>query len=382
VPLRICIAPDKFKGSLSASEAAQAIARGIARWFPDAALELVPVADGGDGTAQTLVDALGGRMVRVGVCGPDGEPLTATYGAIDTAMAVVELASASGLALVGAQRNDPLTATTRGTGELLDAAIGAGARRIILAIGGSATNDAGTGALRALGAQFLDERGQPLPEGGAALAKLARIDLSALEQRLEGVKIEIASDVRNPLCGPTGAAAVYGPQKGASPQDVRILDDALRHFADVVEATVGIDIRDIPGAGAAGGTGGGFLGLGHATLRPGAELILEVVDFGRRLAGATLVITGEGRIDHQTLAGKAPYAVAQAAKARGIPVLALAGSVECTPPELEAAGIDAAYSLVPGPMTVEEAMRRGPALLAALAETIARTLSLRLSGSS
>jgi glycerate 2-kinase len=321
-------------------------------------------------------------MVKVRVRGPDGQPRTATYGAIDTTMAVVELASASGLALVGAHRNDPLTATTRGTGELLDAAIGAGARRIILAIGGSATNDAGTGALRALGAQFLDERGQPLPEGGAALARLARIDLSALEERLQGVTIEIASDVRNPLCGATGAAAVYGPQKGASPQDVRILDDALHHFAAVVKATVGIDIRDIPGAGAAGGTGGGFLGLAHATLRPGAELILEVVDFGRRLAGVTLVITGEGRIDRQTLAGKAPYAVAQAAKARGIPVLALAGSVECTPPELEAAGIDAAYSLVPGPMTVEEAMRRGPALLAALAETIARTLSLRLSGSS
>ncbi|HXW51943.1 MAG TPA: glycerate kinase [Candidatus Acidoferrales bacterium] len=374
--MRICIAPDKFKGSLTAAQAAQAIARGIARWLPDAKLEQIPVADGGDGTAQALVDALGGRMVSAKATGPNGRQVSASYGMLDAHTAIIELAQASGLALVPAGTNDPLTATTRGTGELIVAAIESGARRIILAIGGSATNDAGTGALRAMGARFLDAKGQPLPEGGAALRDLASIDLTSLARRLEGIRIEIASDVRNPLCGPMGASAVYGPQKGASPEDVRVLDEALRHFADVVKATVGVDIRDVPGAGAAGGAGGGFLGLAQATLRPGAELVLEVLDFARRIAGASIVITGEGRLDRQTLAGKAPYAVAQAAHKQGIPVVALAGSVDCAPHELHTAGIDAALSIVAGPMEVEEAMRRAPELLMSAAETLARLLSL------
>jgi len=374
--VRICIAPDKFKGSLSAGEAAQAIARGIVRVLPQAQLILVPVADGGDGTARALVDALGGRMVSAEVTGPDGRRVNAAYGVLDAQTAVIELAQASGLALVGAGANDPLTATTRGTGELIAAAIDAGAKRIILAIGGSATNDAGTGALRALGARFLDAKGEPLPEGGGALSGLARIDVSALETRLRGTTIEIASDVRNPLCGPSGASAVYGPQKGASPSDVRRLDDALNRFAAVVKETVGADIRSVPGAGAAGGAGGGFLGLAHATIRPGAELVFEVLGFGKRLAGASLAITGEGRIDRQTLDGKAPYAVAQAAHERGIPVVALAGSVECAAAELEAAGIAAALSIVPGPMEKEEAMRRAAELLTAAAETLARLLTL------
>lgn len=374
--MRICIAPDKFKGSLSASEAAHAIARGIARALPQAELILVPVADGGDGTARALVDALGGRMVSAEVTGPDGRRVNAAYGMLDPQTAVIELAQASGLALVGAGANDPLRATTRGTGELIAAAIDAGAKRIILAIGGSATNDAGTGALRALGARFLDAKGMPLPEGGAALNDLATIDVSGLEARLRGITIEIASDVRNPLCGPFGASAVYGPQKGASPADVRRLDDALNRFATVVKQTVGADIGSVPGAGAAGGAGGGFLGLAHATLRPGAELVFEVLGFGKRLAGVSLVITGEGRVDRQTLDGKAPYAVAQAAHGRGIPVVALAGSVDCTAAQLEGAGIAAALSIVPGPMEKEEAMRRASELLTAAAETLARLLTL------
>ncbi|HEV2037036.1 MAG TPA: glycerate kinase, partial [Candidatus Eremiobacteraceae bacterium] len=234
MPLRIVVAPDKFKGSLSARAAAEAIGRGIARALPDAQLDLVPVADGGDGTAETIVHSLGGTMVTKTVRGPDGKPVQAHYGLLPGGpVAVIELAAASGLALVPAARNDPLTASTFGTGELIADAIDAGAKRIILAIGGSATSDAGAGALSALGAVFLDDAHHALGPGGAPLARLAAIDTSALEKRLRGVSIEIASDVRNPLCGPSGASAVYGPQKGASPEDVRVLDGALRHFADV-----------------------------------------------------------------------------------------------------------------------------------------------------
>jgi glycerate 2-kinase len=293
-------------------------------------------------------------------------------------LAVVELAQASGLALISAGHNNPLTASTYGTGELIGAAIDAGARRIILAIGGSATNDAGTGALSALGARFLDDAGQPLPSGGAALKRLARIDVTALDVRLAGVSIEIASDVRNPLCGPAGASAVYGPQKGASPEDVRLLDSALYHFADIAASTLGADVRDVPGAGAAGGVGAGFLALAHATLRPGAELVLEILDFAQHLEGAALVITGEGRLDRQTLAGKAPYAVAQAATGKGIPVIAIAGSVMVTAQDLEQASIAFAMPICPGPMTADEAMQRAAELVADTAERLGRALALRL----
>ncbi len=355
------------------------MALGLARALPDAQLSIVPVADGGDGTAETIVQTLGGDMRTATVRGPDGKPVQARFGMVGLAdLAVVELAQASGLALIPAGHNDPLTATTYGTGELIAAAIDAGARRIILAIGGSATNDAGTGALSALGARFLDDAAQPLPAGGAALARLARIDVSALEQRLAGVSIEIASDVRNPLCGPAGASAVYGPQKGASPEDVRLLDAALRHFADIAASTVGADVRDVPGAGAAGGAGAGFLALAHATLRPGAQLVLEILDFARHLEGVALVVTGEGKLDRQTLAGKAPYAVAQAAKDKGIPAIAIAGSVAVSAQDLEQASIVLALPICPGPMTADEAMQRAAELVADTAERLGRALALRL----
>jgi glycerate 2-kinase len=376
--MRICIAPDKFKGSLSAPQAAHLIAQGLRRWMPDATLELVPVADGGDGTADTLVEALGGRMVTAKVTAPSGKKINASYGLLDARTAVIELAQSSGLALLPVGKNDPMTATTKGTGELIMAALNAGAKRIILAIGGSATNDAGVGALEALGAAFLDKEGKELPPGGASLARLARIDTSRLERRLKDVQIEIACDVRNTLTGPAGASAVYGPQKGASPTDVRVLDGALKHFASVVKKTVGVDVADVPGAGAAGGAGAGFLGLAHATLRPGAELVLDVLNFSRRLTGASLVITGEGRLDRQTLSGKAPFAVAQAAKQKGIRAAALAGSVECSPHELADAGISVALSIIPGPMSLEVALRRAPEFLVNAAETLARTLTLKL----
>jgi glycerate 2-kinase len=357
-------------------EVARAIAAGFKRVFPDASYELVPVADGGDGTLDALVSALGGREVETTVTGPNGAPVLARYGLMsERGLAVVEMAQASGLALLPAGTNDPMTATSRGTGELIAAALDAGAKRIIVAIGGSATNDAGTGALAALGARFLDASRHELPPGGGALARLNRVDASALDARLHGVRIEIASDVTNPLCGPNGASAIYGPQKGASPDDVRELDGALAHFASVASELTGTDIRDVPGAGAAGGFGGGFLALAGAQLRPGANLVLDVLDFSKRLEGADLVVTGEGRIDKQTLSGKAPFAVAQMARLRDIPVVAVAGSVTLSRDELESAGIREAVALAPANADPAEAMRRAAELTETAAFKLAGSLT-------
>ncbi|MDQ6781689.1 MAG: glycerate kinase [Candidatus Eremiobacteraeota bacterium] len=381
VGLRIVIAPDKFKGSLAAKAVAAAIESGFRRVFPDAVYERIPVADGGDGTAQTLVDCLGGRIIEATVTGPDGKSRRAAYALLsDGRTAIVELAQASGLALLEPGSNEPLAATTYGTGELIAAAIDAGAVRVIVAIGGSATNDAGSGALSALGAKFLDAEGRRLPPGGASLSRLNAIDTSALERRLRNVSVELASDVKNPLCGPSGAAAVYGPQKGASPEQTALLDAALWHFADVVLAHSGADIRNVPGAGAAGGTGGGFLALARATLRPGAQLVLELIEFDRRLQGADLVVTGEGRLDRQSFAGKAPLAVAAAAKRRGIPAVAIAGSVDCPAAALRDAGIWSAFPIAPGPISLLEALLRAEELTANAAERLAGAIHIALRG--
>ena len=375
--LKIVVAPDKFKGTLSASAAATAIAAGLRTVFPDAILQLVGVADGGDGTMQAILDALGGRVEEREVAGPDERRVRAKFALVgDGKTAVVELAQASGLAIVEAGRNDPLTATTFGTGELIGAALKCGASRIVLAIGGSATNDAGVGALAALGARFYDQGGRALPRGGAALSMLARIETGDLERRLAGATIDIASDVTNPLCGPDGASAVYGPQKGASPDDVARLDAALAHFADVAAATTGADMRGVPGAGAAGGAGGGFLALAGARLHPGAELVLELLRFDEKLVGAALVITGEGRLDRQTLSGKAPYAVARAARSHGIPVIAIAGAVECSADDLERMGVASAFPTVDSPMSLPDALTRSEPMLRSAAERVARALAL------
>jgi glycerate kinase len=372
--VRIVVAPDKFKGSLTAREAGDAIARGLARAFPDAEFDVVPVADGGDGTADVLVDALGGKLVTCDVQGPDGKTVAATYGSLPGTRAVIELARASGLALIAPGMNDPLTATTYGTGQLIAAAIDAGAKNIILAIGGSATNDGGSGALVALGALFSDAAGKPMAPGGAALARLADIDLDPLADRLRGISFDIASDVANPLCGPNGASAIYGPQKGADPSEVRILDAALAHFADIVERVIGARLRDVPGAGAAGGAGFGFMALAGARLRPGAELVLEALGFDRRLDGADMIVTGEGRLDRQTLAGKAPYAVARAGRRRGIPVVAVVGSLGCSADVFEEIGLSTAVSIINEPMTLAEATLRAAPLTEDAAERLGRAL--------
>ena len=325
--MKVVVAPNSFKGSLSATQAAAAIARGVREALPDAAVIEVPVADGGEGTAEALVAANGGSYEWVNVEGPLGDSVLASYGLIERGdTAVLELASASGFTLVSAARRDVKRASTFGFGQLLDAARQGGAKSIIAGIGGSATNDGGAGMAQALGVRLLDASGRDLPRGGAALLALDRIDISPLDPGWKSVRVRVACDVTNPLTGPLGASAVYGPQKGADPDTVDLLDRALAHFAEVIARDLGRRVNDVPGAGAAGGTGAGMLAFLNAVLEPGAPLIVGASGLGRHLAGADLVITGEGRADAQTAYGKAPGEVARRAQALGIPVILIAGS--------------------------------------------------------
>lgn len=375
--MKIVIAPDSFKESLSAAEVAAAIAAGLREVWPQAELLCRPMADGGEGTVVALVAATGGEYRECVVRGPLGEPVAATWGWIaESRSAVIEMAAASGLHLVPAGRRDALRACTYGTGELILAALEAGAERIVLGFGGSATNDAGSGMLRALGARFEDAEGRPLPPGGAALAQLARIDLSGLDPRVAQVDFEVACDVDNPLCGPSGASQVFGPQKGATPEQVGQLDAALGHFADVCAQTLGRDGRDLPGCGAAGGIGFAARTFLAATFRPGIELVAEVSGLEQAMVGADLVITGEGRIDLQTLHGKTPMGVASIAKRHGVPVIALAGMLGEGYQQLYGHGIDAAFSLAPGPISLADALADAPRLLRQRAVDIARLWQL------
>ena len=375
--MKIVIAPDSFKESLSAAAVAEAIAAGLREVWPQAELLCRPMADGGEGTVAALVAATGGEYRETLVRGPLGEPVAAHWGWIaPSRSAVIEMAAASGLHLVPRERRDALRACTFGTGELILAALEAGAERIVLGFGGSATNDAGSGMLRALGARFADAEGRPLAPGGAALAQLARIDLTGLDPRLAKVDFEVASDVDNPLCGPRGASQVFGPQKGATPEQVRQLDAALGHFADVCAQTLGRDGRDLPGCGAAGGIGFAARSFLAATFRPGIELVAEVSGLEQAVVGADLVITGEGRIDMQTLHGKTPMGVASIAKRHGVPVIALAGMLGEGYQQLYGHGIDAAFSLAPGPISLADALVEAPRLLRQRAADIARLWQL------
>jgi glycerate kinase len=369
--VKIIIAPDSFKGSLSAVEAAAAMAAGVRQVWPGATIVEAPVGDGGEGTMEAMVRATGGRQVPVEVTGPLGEPAQSAYGLLgDEETAVVEMAAASGLGLVSPERREPLRATSRGTGELIAAALASRPRRLIIGIGGSATNDAGAGAMAALGARFLDADGRELPPGGAALTHLARIDLSGF-RRAEGVEIVIASDVTNPLCGPAGASAVYGPQKGASADDVAVLDAALEEWARVVTRDVGVSVRDVPGAGAAGGMGAALLAFLGARMERGVELVLNAVHFDDLLEGAGLALTGEGKIDAQTAFGKTIAGVGAHCQARGVPVLAFAGWLGDDLPDLGNIGVTGVASILPRPLSLEEAMAAaGPLLQAAVARTL------------
>lgn len=378
----IVVAPQSLKGSLDAPEVGEAIAAGIRRVWPGAEIRVVPVADGGEGTVRALVAATGGALRQARVTGPLGDPVTAEYGMFggeqtrQTQTAVIEMAAASGLPLVPPERRDPRQTTTRGTGELMRAALDAGARRLLIGIGGSATNDGGAGMAQALGARLLDDRGNELPAGGAALARLARIDVSGFDLRLKDVAVQVASDVTNPLCGPEGASAVYGPQKGATPDVVSELDAALAHYGELLKRDLGADVVNMPGAGAAGGLGAGLLAFAHAQLVPGAQLVLQTINFSQTVDGAALVFTAEGRLDSQTAYGKAVGAVAQAARQAGARVVALAGSVTSDDAALSSLGVDAALSIGSGPMSLEESMANAPRLLADSAARAARLIAL------
>lgn len=369
---RVLIAADKFKGSLTAVEVAERITAGIRRARPGAIVESLPVADGGDGTVAAAV-AGGFERHEAEVTGPLGAPVTAAF-ALREGTAVVEMAEASGLELMPPGVFAPLTATTRGTGELLLAAVEAGARTIVLGVGGSATTDGGAGMLEALGARFLDEDGDPVPHGGGPLVEMVSADLSGLDERLKDIQVVLASDVDNPLTGPKGAAAVYGPQKGAGEEDVKVLDAALTHFVQVMGDSVGpraAETAEAPGAGAAGGIGyGALVGL-NATFRPGIDVLLEVLGFAHALENADLVITGEGSLDEQTLHGKAPAGVAAAARKAGKPVLAVCGRLSLDNKALKGAGIERVYALTDLEKDTARCISQAGPLLEQLAERLA-----------
>ena len=325
--LKIVVAPNSFKGSLSATQAARAIGRGVLLALPDAQIVEVPVADGGDGTVEALVTAHQGTFQWVNVEGPPGDPVHASYGLIDGGKtAVIELATASGFELITAARRDPSKTSTYGFGQLLEAARSAGVTKVIAGIGGSATNDAGAGMAQAIGYRLLDETGGELPRGGAELLRLHQIEVGGVDESWRGIQVQVACDVTNPLLGPQGASHVYGPQKGADDRMVELLDRALANFAKVVERDLGKQVADVPGAGAAGGTGAGLIAFLGASLIRGAPLVVQTAGLDQALKGADLVITGEGRIDAQTAFGKAPGEVARRAQAAGVPVLFLAGT--------------------------------------------------------
>jgi glycerate kinase len=376
--MKIVIAPQSLKGSLSAAETGQAIAEGARMVYPQAELCVIPVADGGEGTTQALVDASGGRLLEHTVTGPLGEPVRAFLGLMgDGLTAVIEMAASSGLPLVPPEQRDPRITTTRGVGELIGVALDEGCTRFIIGIGGSATNDGGAGMAQALGAHLLEAQDRELPAGGAALARLARIKSSGLDTRLAACTFEVACDVTNPLCGPTGASAVYGPQKGATPEMVAELDAALVHYASIVKRDLGRAVLNIPGAGAAGGLGAGLLAFLNATLRPGAQIVLEAVKLEEHLRNADLVITAEGRLDSQTAYGKSVGAVAALAKKYRLPVLAIAGSLGDDYRAVYQLGIDGLAVLPAGPITLAEAMQNAARLTS---ETTERALNIYRAG--
>jgi len=377
--MKIVIAPQSFKGSLSAQEVAQAIAKGIKRVVADAETIMIPMADGGEGTVEALTYGTRGQIMATEVTGPLGDKITAKWGILgDRVSAVVEMAAASGITLVPAEKLNPLVATTYGTGELIRAALHAGCHRLIIGIGGSATNDGGAGMAQALGVRLLDERGKELPWGGAALAKLSRIDISGLDRRLAECEVITASDVTNPLCGEQGASRVYGPQKGATEEMCQQLDEALANYAEVIKRDLDIDVMDIPGAGAAGGLGAGLVTFLGAKLMSGIEIVSEVVGLTDYLKEASLVFTGEGRIDTQTLFGKTVAGVAAKAKALHIPVVAIAGAVDGDSKEFSRHGIDGALSIVPGPISLRKSMANAEKLIADAAERALRLILIRL----
>ena len=374
--MKIVIAPDSFKGSLTALQVAEAMEVGLRRVFPDATIEKVPMADGGEGTVQSLVDATGGEILTAQVMDPLGNTIDAQYGVLgDGVTAVIEMAEASGLTLVPLNKRDPRVTTTYGTGELIRSALAHGCRKLIIGIGGSATNDGGAGMAQALGAKLLTASGEQIKPGGGHLATLNSIDLSELDPRITETETVVACDVNNPLTGEQGASYVYGPQKGATREMIEMLDANLAHLDKILQRDLSKSVGNVPGAGAAGGLGAGLMAFVDASLKSGIEIVTEAAQLSKRLADADLVITGEGQINFQTVFGKTPVGVAKVAKTHNIPVIAIAGSIADDSDGVYDAGIDAMIDIVPEPMPLETAIENATALTEIAAERAGRMVA-------
>jgi len=377
--VKIVVATDSFKGSLSATEVCQAIKEGILRADPACQVETLPIADGGEGTLEAMKLSSGGEMISVPCVNPLGEKIRGKYLVLaDGKTAVIEMAQAAGLCLIAREQQNPLYTTTYGVGEIILAALDSGYRKFIVCIGGSATVDAGIGMLQALGFRFLNKAGEEIASGGLAIANLRKIEVSGADKRLPECSFQVACDVDNLICGPRGAARVFAPQKGATPEMVEILEDNLRHFSEIVNSDLGIDISDVKGGGAAGGIGASLFAFLNAQLVSGVELVLDSMDFSTKLQGADLIITGEGQLDEQTAYGKVPMGVARRAKEKGLPVIALAGAIGTDYANLSPLGIDAAVSIVNRPMSLEEAMADAGLLLSQCSEAVIRLLKISL----
>ena len=371
--MKVVIAPDSYKGCLSALEVAKAMERGVLSVFPSAEVRKIPIADGGEGTVAALVTATNGQLRQTEVTDPLGNKIIAHWGVLgDGRTAVIEMAAASGLPLVPKEKRDPRVTTTYGTGELIKAALADGLAKIIIGIGGSATNDGGTGMARALGVRFLDAAGQEVAAGGGSLAEICQIDTTGLDPRLKNTEIVVACDVDNPLCGTRGASAVFGPQKGATPEMVQQLDAGLAKYASCARQATGRDVAEKAGAGAAGGLGAGLMFFTPAQLKPGVEIVLDAVGFSDIVRDADFVITGEGRTDFQTAFGKAPVGVAKVAKTHGVPVFCISGGLGEGADDVLAQGIDAVMSICDRPLSLEECMAAGAKLIEPAAARLSR----------
>jgi glycerate kinase len=376
--MKIAIVPNPFKGSFTAAQAAVRIERGLKKALPDIYTIKIPMADGGDGTLLAIIGATCGKLVKCSVCDPLGRKIQSTFGLTgDGRTAVIEMALASGLALLKSNERNPLFTSSRGTGELIRAALDLHVNKIILGIGGSATNDGGMGMARALGIKFFDARNNEFADNGGALTKLSRIDIGGLDVRLRNVTISVACDVDNPLCGSRGAARVYGPQKGATPAMVEQLDNGLNRLAAVIRKDLGVKVAKLPGAGAAGGQGAGLVAFLGARIRPGVDLVTNVIGLEKKLAGCDLVVTGEGRMDGQTAFGKGPAGVAKIARKLGIPVIAICGSLGPDAGKVRAIGIEAFFSALEEPVAEAELPKRGPGMLERCAEQVGRLIALK-----
>lgn len=374
--MKLLLASDSYKGSLTTLQVAEQIKKGVKKVFPDAEFMCVPVADGGEGTVEAMVSSMGGEYRSIEVTAPKGNKIQAKYGVLPDKKIVLEMAAASGLPLVPREERDVMSATTYGTGELIRAALGENCTRIYIGIGGSATNDGGMGMAQALGFSFLDKDGKEVGFGGKELKRVVKIVTENVDKRLKEKEIIVMSDVTNPLCGELGASAIYGPQKGATPEQVKELDEGLRHFAQVIKDQLNMDLIDMPGAGAAGGLGAGLVAFTGAKVKSGIEAILEASDFSRKLEWADLVISGEGRIDRQSAFGKVISGISKAAKEKGVPVVAVSGSIEYGAEIIYEKGVTSMEAAVCKPMTLDEAIRNADILVENAVERVMRTIKI------